>query len=79
MGPRESEARAGNEDSEVVPRFMRKHGRWDRLINGPEVIKYQDQVFLIIVSIQDPVLLKPRKMFDIGPIEQRLYRLEISG
>jgi hypothetical protein len=49
----------------------------DRLTNGPEVIKYQDQVFLIIVSIQDPVPLKLRKMFDIGPLERRLYCLEI--
>jgi hypothetical protein len=39
------------------------------LTNGPEVIKYQDQVFLIIVSIQDPVPQKLRKMFDIGPLE----------
>jgi hypothetical protein len=53
------------------------HGRWDRLTNGPEVIKYQDQVFLIIVSIQDPVPLQLRKMFDIGPLEQGLYCLEI--
>jgi len=62
---------------EVVLRFMRKHGRWDRLTNGPEVIQYQDPVFLIMVSIQDAVPLKLRKMFDIGPLDSGLYCLQI--
>jgi hypothetical protein len=62
---------------EVVLRFMRKHGHWDRLTNGPEVIKYQDQVFLIIVSIQDELPPAMRKQFDLGLLSQGLYCLEI--
>ncbi len=34
---------------DIVLRFMRKHARWDRLANGPEVLKYQDRAFLIIL------------------------------
>lgn len=56
---------------------MRKHGHWDRLTNGPEVIKYQDPVFLIIVSIQDQMPLELRKQFNLGPLAQGLYCLEI--
>jgi hypothetical protein len=50
----------------IVLRFMRKHRHWDRLTNGPEVIKYQDPVFLIIVSIQDQMPLELRKQFNLG-------------
>jgi hypothetical protein len=78
MGPKgKAKLARATKIREVVLRFMRKHGRWDRLTNGPEVIKYQDQVFLIIVSIQDAVPLKLRKMFDIGPLDSGLYCLEI--
>ena len=62
---------------EVVLRFMRKHGRWDRLTNGPEVIKYQDEVFLIIVSIQEEVAPELRERFNLGRLSQGLYCLNI--
>jgi hypothetical protein len=62
---------------DVVLRFMRKHGYWDRFTNGGEMIKYQDPVFLIVVSIQDPVPLELRKKFNVGPLDQGLYCLDI--
>ena len=62
---------------EVVLRILRTLGRWDRLTNGPEVIKYQDPVFLIIFSVQPPVPLAVCKQFDLGPLDQGLYCLEI--
>ena len=62
---------------DVVLRFMRKHARWERLTNGPEVLTYQDEVFLIIVSIQDEVPPKLRKQFNLGLLSQGLYCLEI--
>ena len=62
---------------EVVLRFMRKHARWDRLTNGPEVLKYQDPVFLIIVSIQEEVSPALRKRFDLPLLSQGLYMLDI--
>jgi hypothetical protein len=58
--------------------FMRKHGRWARLTNGPEVIKYEDPAFLIIVSIQQPVPPELRKKFNLGPLAQGLYCLDIG-
>jgi hypothetical protein len=57
---------------DVVLCSMRKHARWDRLANGPEVLKYQDPAFLIIVSIQKEVPPKLRKQFNLftlaGPV-----------
>jgi hypothetical protein len=61
----------------IVLRFMRKHGRWDRFTNGGEMLKYEDPVFQIIVSIQDQVPLELRRKFNVGPLEQGLYCLEI--
>jgi hypothetical protein len=40
---------------QIVLRFMRKHARWQRLVNGLEVLMYQDEVFLITLSIQEEV------------------------
>jgi hypothetical protein len=62
---------------DVVLRFMRKHARWDRLANGPEVLKYQDRAFLIILSIQEEVSPKLRKRFGLGLLSQGLYCLDI--
>ena len=62
---------------DVVLRFMRKHAHWDRLTNGPEVLKYQDPAFLIILSIQDEVPPKLRKRFDLPLLSQGLYMLDI--
>jgi hypothetical protein len=62
---------------DVVLRFMRKHARWGRLANGPEVLKYQDPTFLIIMSIQEEVPPKLRKRFDLPLLSQGLYMLEI--
>ena len=62
---------------DVVLRFMRKHARWDRLTNDPEVLKYQDQAFLIILSVQDEVPPKLRKRFDLPLLSQGLYMLEL--
>ena len=62
---------------DVVLRFMRKHARWERLANAPEVLMYQDEVFLITVSIQEEVPLKLRKQFNLGLLSQGLYCLEL--
>ena len=62
---------------DIVLRFMRKHAHWDRLTNGPEVLKYQDPVFLIIVSIQEEVSPQLRKQFDLPLLSQGLYMLDI--
>ena len=62
---------------DIVLRFMRKHARWDRLANGPEVLKYQDPTFLIIVSIQEEVPPKLRKQFGLELLSQGLYCLDI--
>ena len=62
---------------QLVLRFMRKHARWERLTNGPEVLMYQDEVFLIIVSMQEEVPPKLRKQFNLGLLSQGLYCLEI--
>jgi hypothetical protein len=62
---------------DIVLRFMRKHARWDRLTNGPEVLKYQDRAFLIILSIQDEVSPELRKRFSLGLLSQGLYCLDI--
>ena len=62
---------------DIVLRFMRKHARWDRLTNGPEVLKYQDRVFLIILSIQEEVSPELRKRFDLPLLSQGLYMLNI--
>ena len=61
----------------VALKFMRKHGHWDRLANGPEVIKYEDPAFLIMVSIQEEVPPELRKKFNLGPLAQGLYCLDI--
>ncbi len=45
---------------EIALRFMRKQGRWDRFSNGGELLKYEDPVFLITVSIQEPMALELR-------------------
>jgi hypothetical protein len=56
MGPKgKAKLARATKIREVVLRFMRKHARWDRLANGPEVLKYQDPAFFIIVSIQEEV------------------------
>ena len=62
---------------DVVLRFMDKHAHWDRLTNGPEVLKYQDPAFLIILLIQDEVSPKLRKRFDLPLLSQGLYCLDI--
>jgi hypothetical protein len=62
---------------EVVLRFMRKHGRWERLTNGPEVLMYEDEVLMIIVSIQEELPPKMRKQFNLGLLSQGLYQLQI--
>jgi hypothetical protein len=62
---------------DVVLRFMHKHARWQRLANGPEVLMYQDEVFLITLSIQEEVPPKLRKQFDLGLLSQGLYCLEL--
>ena len=62
---------------DVVLRFMRAHGRWYRLTNGPEVIKYQDPVFLIIFSVRPPIPPKLRRQFPPRSARQELYCLEI--
>ena len=62
---------------DIVLRFMRKHAHWDRLTNGPEVLKYQDRAFLIILSIQEEVSPKLRKRFDLPLLSQGLYCLNI--
>jgi hypothetical protein len=78
MGPKgKAKLARATKIRDVVLRFMRKHGRWDRLTNGPEVFKYQDRVFLIIVSIQDELSPAMRKQFGLGLLSQGLYQLEI--
>jgi hypothetical protein len=62
---------------DVILRFMRKHARWERLANGPEVLMYQDEVFLITLSIQDEVPPKLRKQFSLPLLSQGLYCLEL--
>jgi hypothetical protein len=76
MTPKAKLARA-TKIRDIVLRFMRKHARWDRLANGPEVLKYQDPTFLIIVSIQEEVPPKLRKQFNLGLLSQGLYSLEL--
>ncbi len=61
----------------IVLRFMRKHARRQRLANGPEVLMYQDEVFLITVSIQEEVPPKLRKQFNLGLLSQGLFCLEL--
>jgi len=62
---------------DIVLRFMRKHARWDRLTNGPEVLKYQDPALLIILSIQEEVSRELRKRFELPLLSQGLYMLDI--
>jgi hypothetical protein len=62
---------------DIVLRFMRKRARWDRLANGPEVLKYQDPAFLIILSIQEEVSPELRKRFDLPLLSQGLYALDV--
>jgi hypothetical protein len=62
---------------QLVLRFMRKHASWERLANGPEVLMYQHEVFLITVSIQEEVPPKLRKQFNLGLLSQGLYCLEL--
>ena len=60
-------------------RFMRKHARWDRLIYGPEVPKYQDRAFLIILSIQEDVSPELRKRFELPlPSQGLLYARDLG-
>jgi hypothetical protein len=62
---------------QIALRFMRKHGRWDRFSNGGEMLRYEDPVFLITVYIQEPVALELRRRFNLGPLAQGLYCLNI--
>jgi hypothetical protein len=62
---------------DFVLRFMRKHARWERLANGPEVLMYQDEVFLVTLSIQEEVPQKLRKQFNLELLSQGLYCLEL--
>jgi hypothetical protein len=73
----ESELARATMIRDIVLRFMRKHARWDRLANGPEVLKYQDPAFLIIVSIQEEVSRELRKRFGLGLRSQGLFCLDI--
>ena len=41
------------------------------------MIKYEDLVFQIIVSIQDPMPPELRRKFNVGPLEQGLYCMKI--
>ena len=78
MGPKgKAKLARATKIREVVLRFMRKHGRWQRLANGPEVLMYQDEVFLITVSVQEEVPPKLRKQFDLGLLSQGLFCLEL--
>jgi hypothetical protein len=39
----------------IALKFIGRNGRWDRLNDGPEVMKYQDAAFLMMFYVGDPV------------------------
>ena len=58
-------------------KLIGRNGHWDRLNNGPEVMKYEDAAFLIIFYVRDPVPVELRTQFNLGPLSHGLYSLEL--
>jgi hypothetical protein len=61
----------------IALRFMGRNGRWQRLTNGPEVLKYEDQSLLIIFCVRDQVPPEIRRRFNLAPFDHGLYGLEL--
>ena len=57
--------------------FMHRNGRWARLINGPKVLKYEDDRLLIIFMIRNQIPPEIRARFDLEPNDDGLYGLEL--
>ena len=62
---------------QIALKFIGRNGHWDRLNNGPEVMKYEDAAFLMIFLVRDPVPVEFRAKFNLGPLSHGLYRLEL--
>jgi hypothetical protein len=57
--------------------FMHRNGRWARLTNGPEVLKYEDDRLLIIFMIRNQIPPEIRVRFNLEPNDDGLYGLEL--
>jgi hypothetical protein len=62
---------------QLALRFMHRNGRWARLTNGPEVLKYEDDRLLIIFMIRDQIPPEFRVRFDLEPNDGGLYGLDL--
>jgi hypothetical protein len=58
-------------------KFLQKHGRWQQLNHGPEVMKYEDSAFLLMFHLKDPVPIEFRKRFRLSPLHHGLYGLDV--
>jgi hypothetical protein len=61
----------------ILLKFLQKHGRWQQLNHGPEVMKYEDPAFLMMFHVKDRVPIEFRKRFRLGPQHHGLYGLEV--
>ena len=60
-----------------VLKLLAEQGRWTTLLNGREVLRFEDSRFLIMFYVKPPVPLELRERFGIGPLGWGLYGLEL--
>ena len=58
-------------------KLLGEQGRWTRLYNGPEVLRFEDSRFSIIFYVKPLVPLELRERFRICPLGWGLYGLEL--
>jgi hypothetical protein len=58
-------------------KLLGKHGRWTTLPNGPEVLRFEDAHFLLILYVREQVPREFRERFHLGPLEHGLYNLDL--
>ena len=61
----------------IALRLIGRNGHWQRINNGPEVMKYENGPFLMMFYVRDPVPVEFRRKFNLDPLSHGLYSLEL--
>ena len=48
--------------------LIARKGSWKRLNRGPEVLSYEDDAFLIMFCVTEPIPIELRQRFNLGPL-----------